>query len=283
MKFNTSDGESIYYEVSGHGIPCVFMHGGPGYWSKSFQHYVENSLENELKMIYVDQRGCGRSGACTNQDYSLNRLINDFEELRRHLGIEQWIVLAHSFGGIIAVNYAKQYPLHTKSLILSNVTLHMKKSFEHQINQSYKLLGRKNVEFNSKNLEDLLNAYFDVVNDMIENKLFDQLQFINIENKIHMNIIDEEFSTDPNFQQEVFSSEEYFQDFTPLTKTIEQPTFIIGGEFDHSVGPSHHDNFQFNQSITKVLKTSHHPYIENIDEFSKEVIYFIRHEDKNLL
>lgn len=40
-------------------------------------------------MVYLDQRGCGRSEHSPTQDYSLNRLIEDIEELREFIGFQE--------------------------------------------------------------------------------------------------------------------------------------------------------------------------------------------------
>ncbi|MEN1968661.1 hypothetical protein WMZ97_11385 [Lentibacillus sp. N15] len=59
MNFATSDGIELYIEKSGRGDPCLYLHGGPGYWSKSFQHFSTKLLEDTMEMVYLDQRGCG--------------------------------------------------------------------------------------------------------------------------------------------------------------------------------------------------------------------------------
>ncbi len=41
-----------------------------------------------------------------NNDYSLERVVKDFDEVRTKLGYKQWMVMAHSFGGIPATEYA---------------------------------------------------------------------------------------------------------------------------------------------------------------------------------
>lgn len=89
MKFITSDGLELYYDKSGKGVPCVYLHGGPGYWSKSFQYFSQELLEEKLEMVYLDQRGSGRSEHSPTQDYSLSRLIDDIEELRIFLGLSE--------------------------------------------------------------------------------------------------------------------------------------------------------------------------------------------------
>src|SRR5690606_23256799 len=125
----------------GKGIPCIYLHGGPGYWGKSFQHVIGDELEVLFDMVYLDQRGCGRSEWDKEKNYSLHRLIEDIVEVRKQLGIEKWFLMGHSFGGILAVNYAKHFPEHTLGIILSNVTLNMRASFMHQIHTGRKLLN----------------------------------------------------------------------------------------------------------------------------------------------
>lgn len=56
MNFKTTDGLQIYYEISGNGDPCIFLHGGPGYWSKSFQVYAQDLLEEDLQMVYLESK-----------------------------------------------------------------------------------------------------------------------------------------------------------------------------------------------------------------------------------
>ena len=58
-----------------------------------------------------------------------------------------------------------------------------------------------------------------------------------------MNKLDTEIQSDPAFQQFVFSKDNFFQDFTILTKEIRQPVLIIAGKEDHAVGPHYHEYF----------------------------------------
>ncbi|RFU69301.1 hypothetical protein [Bacillus sp. V59.32b] len=61
MYISTNDGVKLFIERKGNGMPCIYLHGGPGYWSKSFSEVAGSLLENQMDMIYLDQRGCGRS------------------------------------------------------------------------------------------------------------------------------------------------------------------------------------------------------------------------------
>lgn len=69
MIIKTSDGIDLCLTVSGEGSPCIFVHGGPGAWSYSFEELGGRDLEDTFQMIYFDQRGCGRSSGSSNDDY----------------------------------------------------------------------------------------------------------------------------------------------------------------------------------------------------------------------
>ena len=61
MYLEMSDKVNLYVQQSGNGIPCIFIHGGPGGCSYDFEILGGNSLEGFMKLIYFDQRGSGRS------------------------------------------------------------------------------------------------------------------------------------------------------------------------------------------------------------------------------
>lgn len=50
----------------------------------------------------------------------MDLMVEDMENLRRHLNIEKWTILGHSFGGIMATYYATKYPERIEKLILSS-------------------------------------------------------------------------------------------------------------------------------------------------------------------
>ncbi|MFP3571062.1 hypothetical protein, partial [Paraburkholderia sp. SIMBA_030] len=65
----------------------------------------------------------------------------------------------HSFGGIIAVNYTKKYPQHTKGIILANVTLHFlnNESIKEQIEYGNSFLQTENKTVSKDSLSSELS------------------------------------------------------------------------------------------------------------------------------
>jgi len=124
-----SGGAEIYWEASGNprGKPALYLHGGPGSGLGSGRYRWQFDPETYL-LLGLDQRGCGRSRplACDALDAlqfnTTGRLIEDIEALRRHMGIERWLVSGRSWGATLALAYAEAHPDAVSELVLVAVT-----------------------------------------------------------------------------------------------------------------------------------------------------------------
>ena len=78
----------------------------------------------------MDQRGALRSQRLApNERLNLLDIIEDCEALRRRLRIDQWSLLGHSLGGLLAVRYALAYPSVIARLILECPALDVLSSY----------------------------------------------------------------------------------------------------------------------------------------------------------
>ncbi|ASW76245.1 hypothetical protein IQ37_16790 [Chryseobacterium piperi] len=277
--FQTSDHVKIHYKVSGVGEPCIYIPGGPGQGYASFELLGGNQLEKNIKMIYMDQRGSGKSAQ--SDSYHLDKMVQDIEELRQYLKLEKVFLMAHSFGGIIAVNYAKKYPQHVKGIILANVTLHFlnEKSVKEQIEYANQLLHQEN-----KNIEkDSLSSELSKLSKLLRAKrmgyrfLTDDIETIKEMDKIdslNPRIID--FGMAVITKPKEFS--EYYMDYTPLTREIKVPTLIITGKRDKAVGTRHYESFRFINKKIVQINGGHLLYYEKNPEFIHSVWDFVRKE-----
>jgi proline iminopeptidase len=115
------DGVRLWYRVAGRAAasadPVVFLHGGPGGNSFDFAALAGPGLEPRLRMVYLDQRGSGRSERPWSGEYSIARLVEDVEGVRQALGVPRIALLAHSFGGTLALEYAARYPQRVSRLV----------------------------------------------------------------------------------------------------------------------------------------------------------------------
>ncbi|GGK76101.1 proline iminopeptidase-family hydrolase [Rufibacter glacialis] len=105
-------------------MKLMLLNGGPGATHEYFE-CLENFLPAEgIEFIYYDQLGCGNSD--NPQDttmWSLPRYVEEVEQVRKalNLGPENFYLLGHSWGGILAMEYALKYQQNMKGLIISNM------------------------------------------------------------------------------------------------------------------------------------------------------------------
>jgi len=117
-------GHRIHYEESGNprGVPIVLLHGGPGSGSSPRQRaFFDPSV---FRIVQFDQRGCGRSeplGELAHNNTAA--LVGDIERLRRHVGIERWLVCGGSWGATLALAYAAAHRERLAGVLLRSVFL----------------------------------------------------------------------------------------------------------------------------------------------------------------
>ena len=107
---------SLFVTVIGQGYPLVLLHGGPG-----VDHITLlplRPLAERFTLVFYDHRCNGRSSGAEVGSMTWDNLTADAEALRLSLGFEQWAVLGHSFGGMVALEYALRYPRSLSKLVL---------------------------------------------------------------------------------------------------------------------------------------------------------------------
>ncbi|HEX5041759.1 MAG TPA: alpha/beta fold hydrolase [Candidatus Polarisedimenticolaceae bacterium] len=113
-------GAALYVRTIGKGRPVIVLHGGP-----DFDHaYLLPELDrwrDAFRLVYYDQLGRGRSAENVRpEDVTLASDVEDLEKVRRHLGHAAPALLGHSWGALLALEYALRHPTHVSRLILMN-------------------------------------------------------------------------------------------------------------------------------------------------------------------
>ena len=127
MRARVSDTE-LYFDVDGSALvpdgdrmaerPVLFLvHGGPGSDHSVFKPAF-TPLRDVAQLVYHDMRGCGRSAPADPRTCTLAQNIADLDALRAHLGVERISLLGSSYGGMVALGYALEYPDRLANLIL---------------------------------------------------------------------------------------------------------------------------------------------------------------------
>jgi pimeloyl-ACP methyl ester carboxylesterase len=115
--FASYDGTELGYRVLGDGPPLVCLPGGPG---RAAEYLGDlGGLARSRQLILADLRGVGLSADPADPaTFRVDRLVNDVESLRDHLGLDRMDLLAHSAASILATLYAAAYPERLSRLVL---------------------------------------------------------------------------------------------------------------------------------------------------------------------
>jgi proline iminopeptidase len=131
------DGAALYYRDIGQGQPIIILHGGPSF-DHSYLLPDMDRLADAFRLIYYDQRGRGKSAwNVPPAAVSLQSEMDDLEALRAYLHVEHAALLGHSWGGLLALEYALRHPKRVSHLILLNtapVSYEDFQLFERQLN-----------------------------------------------------------------------------------------------------------------------------------------------------
>jgi len=112
------NGTRLFVHVEGSGEPIVVVHGGP----VLDQGYLVGPLRplgTDHELVFYDQRLSGRSeGSVDSASVTLASFVDDLEGIRRELGLGRIHLLGHSWGGLLAMEYALAHPDRLRSLVL---------------------------------------------------------------------------------------------------------------------------------------------------------------------
>jgi proline iminopeptidase len=105
-------------------IKLLLLHGGPACTHEYFECFESFLPQEGIEFIYYDQLGSFYSDKPTDTTlWRLPRFVDELEQVRSALQLDStnFYVLGHSWGGILAMQYALQYPQNLKGLIISNM------------------------------------------------------------------------------------------------------------------------------------------------------------------
>ena len=122
------NGYHLFTRKEGHGaIKLLCVHGGPGGNHEGFDNFAANLPGDEFTVYTYDQLGSYYSdqpdfSLPENQHYlTLDYYLSELEEVRQKLGLEDFYLLGHSWGGLLAQEYALKYGDHLKGLVIMSM------------------------------------------------------------------------------------------------------------------------------------------------------------------
>ena len=122
-------------------VKVLLWHGGPGF-THDYLECMEAFLPQAgIEMYYYDQLGGGNSDAPDDPAlWTLERFTAEVEEVRRGLNLDHFVLYGHSWGGMLAIEYALQFQQHLRGLVISNMTGGIQAYVKHVAEPKVKLL-----------------------------------------------------------------------------------------------------------------------------------------------
>jgi proline iminopeptidase len=130
--------------------PIIFLHGGPGYNSSVFEATTAQKLADAGYFIIVyDRRGEGRS-INPAAAYTFQQTFADLDSLYQAYHLTKATLMGHSFGGVVATEFAKTHPDKINTLLLVSAPINLQKTFKNIIARSADIYKAKNDTTNLK-------------------------------------------------------------------------------------------------------------------------------------
>jgi len=166
----------------------IYVHGGPGLGCEE-KHRNQFDL-NKYRVILIDQRGCNRSTEQGNiSENTTDLLIKDIEMLRKRLKLEKITLLGSSWGTVVALGYARNYPQQVKELILKSPFLATENDFSWAYTPSgiaakLKDSWKQFSEFHPQGGKELLKVYAEKIQNT-ETQKQTAIQWLNWEGALY--------------------------------------------------------------------------------------------------
>lgn len=117
----------VWTKTVGEGpIKVLLLHGGPAACHDYLEAFESFLPPAGIQIVYYDQLGCGNSDIPDDPAlWTLPGFVEEVEEVRQGLGLEQFVLFGHSWGGMLGIDYALKYQKHLRGLVISNMTAGM--------------------------------------------------------------------------------------------------------------------------------------------------------------
>ncbi|HTP79380.1 MAG TPA: alpha/beta fold hydrolase [Bacteroidota bacterium] len=273
------NGTRLFVRTMGQGPSILFLHGGPGLDHSYFLPQM-GRLARHHRLIFFDQRGCGRSSVdVDSSSINMKTFVADIEALRKKANLGRMNLLGHSWGGLLAMYYASQYPQNLATLVLLNTTPASTKAR----NASFAVMQNRTTPEDSIALAGIVSTpafrqrnpatmaiFFRLLfkGTFCDRRYADSLTFAFSENLPKTSALMKFLVLDP-------SATTY--DLTQDLDRISCPTLILGGDCDLASNDALeeiHSHIKESQVIV-FRNAGHFPYIEAPDSFFPAVERFL--------
>lgn len=110
-------------KVGNSATKMLTLHGGPGTTHEYFECFEDFLPQAGIEFYYYDQLGSAYSDQPKDKSlWTVDRFQEEVEQVRKALGLQNFYLYGHSWGGMLGIEYALKYQQHLKALVISNTT-----------------------------------------------------------------------------------------------------------------------------------------------------------------
>jgi proline iminopeptidase len=288
-------GKDLYVEIYGseNNTPLLYIHGGPGQGCYDFSYHQAERLQEEVRLIAVDQRGVSRSESIKKEEsFSMYDIILDYEELRKELGIKKWALLGHSFGGYFSLLYAITFPKSVSHIIFECPTFDSGLSGRNSLIKASKIfteVGKENLaekclelSQSDKSAKALMLEFSEIRPELGERGI--EIHIHNFEHTTDYSLYTEDewnqfHEKNMVHNDRLIEESEIFNSLLSRLKEVTQPTLLINGKYDPVTCDEQKRAFlkdvKHGDSIT-LQDSGHFPHFEEPEKFKDIVVNFLK-------
>lgn len=236
-----ADGVRLHYVCAGTGQPVVLLHGNDG-TLKDFTMSIFNNLSAKYQTIAFDRPGHGRSKIFLHRMLTPEQQAQILHSALNQLGVSHPLLVAHSWGGAVALSYALQFPQDVSGLVLLSSVAYATKEEDPKpiyylarvpvvsslVALTFMITGRREVR------EELEEAFLPDTTPQPYEKSFLASMFRVSEIKAAAS---DELSLNPALRE-----------MSPHYADIHVPVVIVAGDHDKTVPPAKH-SFRLHEAI----------------------------------
>lgn len=271
-------------------IKVLLLNGGPGATHEYFECFENFFPKESIEFIYYDQLGCGYSDNPKDTSmWNLPRFVEEVEQVRIALKLssDNFYLLGHSWGGILAMEYALKYQQNLKGLIISNMMSSaldygkyaddvLAKQFDAKVLDTIRQIEAKKDFNNPKYMELLMPNYYAKHICRIPLEQWPEpvtRSFAKMNNSLYVSMQGpSEFGISGKLEK---------WDRKAALKTLDVPTLVIGAQFD-TMDPEHMKWMSAqvqNGSYLFCSKGSHMSMYDDQETYMNGLIKFIKAVD----
>jgi proline iminopeptidase len=240
---------------------------------------IARKLDADYRVVLIDQRGTGlsRLAVLDSTTITLENYVEDVDAVRRHLGIDGWLLMGHSWGGGLAMAVTAAHPRHSAGLVLvGSIGIDLEYREYAYDNLKYSASDIAALEFWSDPERRAANperAAYEYYRALLPSRLYRPTDMLLILEDL---VIEENFSTIAQLMNQDLVRIGY--DLRPALSTYDGPVLILQGRQGFLGGRTAEKILETlpNAEIKFIEQSGHFPFVEQPEAFSAGLAAFLQ-------